>query len=305
MMKDYWLSASDATEIYVKEWGEEITKPKAIVQLAHGMVEHVSRYHDFATFLTRHNIIVFGNDHRGHGRTGERQGMLGYLAANDGFAKTADDLYSLTKHIKRQFPDTPLFLLGHSMGSFFVRYYLQTHSDMAAGVILSGTGFYPNVTSQFGRVIASLLPPKKPSKLMNYLAFHTYNNRITDRQTPFDWLSTDRVAVQAYMNDPYCGYIPTARFFVDLMNGLMAIHNQKDNKWIRHDLPMLLISGDADLVGSYGDGVWKTANMYDQVGLDQITVHLVKDARHELLNERNQADVYQWLLTWINQHLPA
>ncbi|GGB35965.1 alpha/beta hydrolase [Lentibacillus populi] len=305
MEREYWLPMNDGTEVYLKKWYEENRKPKAIIQFAHGMVEHINRYKDFAKFLVAQDIFVYGNDHRGHGKTGDKQGMLGYLADESGFSKTAEDLYTITKHIKQELPGTPIFLLGHSMGSFLARTYIQTHSNEIAGVILAGTGFYPPLTSYTGRKIASLLPPKKPSKVMNFIAFGTFNKRIRPKETAFDWLTSDAKIVQTYMDDPYCGYIPTAQFFVDLMTGLSTIHDQKGNQMIRNDLPMLLISGDADPVGSYGKGIWKTANMYAKADLENIKVTLFKDGRHEILNESNKAEVYQHVVEWISRNLSA
>src|SRR5690625_3827942 len=181
MEKEFWLSTSDGTDLYVKKWFVPNVKPRAIVQLSHGMVEHIQRYNDFATFLAKNNIFVYGNDHRGHGKTGERQGQLGYLSDQNGFSKVAEDLYKITKLIKKEFPDTPLFLFGHSMGSFLARHYVQNHSQAIDRLVLSSTGFFPTATSLSGKILASILPAKKKSKLMNTLAFGSYNRKIKNK----------------------------------------------------------------------------------------------------------------------------
>lgn len=297
--KSFWLQMQDNVEIYVKRWFDPAKKPKAIVQLAHGMVEHIGRYNEFADYLVENDIFVYGNDHRGHGKTGEKQGLFGYLADEDGFEKTKNDLLQITSKIKQEYPDTPLILLGHSMGSFLARNYIQENSALINGVILSGTGHYPKLTSHLAKYIASTLPPKEKSKLMNSLSFHSYNKHFKSRKTNFDWLSADEKVVQTYMEDPLCGHIPTARFFHDLMDGIITIHNKKLNKSIRSDLPMLLISGVEDPVGDYAKGVWKTAHLYNETGLENVMTMLYEDGRHELLNEINRDEVYQAIYHWI------
>jgi alpha-beta hydrolase superfamily lysophospholipase len=299
----FWMKSEDDVEVFVEKWYEPEKQPKAIVQIAHGMVEHIERYHHFAENLVEHGIFVYGNDHRGHGETGKRQGLMGYFADKDGFFKTAKDLYQLTKQIKEEFPNTPIFLLGHSMGSFLARYYIQNHSGEITGAILTGTGYYSKITTSFGKTIASKLPPKEKSPMMNKLAFGTFNRKIKNRKTNFDWLSSDEAVVQEYMKDPLTGFIPTAKFFYDLMTGLETIHNKEKNKSIRSNLPILITSGANDPVGSYGKGIWKTADIYKEAGLDNITTMLFENGHHELLNELNKEEVYEAIDRWINQCL--
>lgn len=299
MEEENWISTADHTEIYVKKWFNPEIEPKAIVQLSHGMVEHIQRYHDFAMFLLENDIFVYGNDHRGHGKTGEKQGQLGYFATQHGFTKTANDLHVITKIIKAEYPKTPLFLFGHSMGSFLARHYIQNHSNDIDGLILSGTGFFPAVTHLSAKALASMLPAQKESNIMNTLAFGSYNRKITNKKTNFDWLTRDHDAVTKYIEDLHAGYTPTARFFYDLMDGLGQIHNKKLNENIDKDLPILLISGDADPVGHYSKGVWKVAQSYTQLKLHDIKVCLFDGARHELLHEINKKEVYSFIYHWI------
>ncbi|RDW17073.1 alpha/beta hydrolase [Oceanobacillus chungangensis] len=303
MEASFWLEMEDGIEIYVKQWGTEIEQPKAIIQLSHGMVEHINRYNDFANFLVEKGFIVYGNDHRGHGKTGEKQGLLGYLSNQDGFFTTVDDLHAISKKIKLAYPHVPLFLFGHSMGSFLVRNYIQTYSEVIDAVILSGSGYFPSLTTIAGKSVASLLPPKEPSKFMNRLAFGSFNRRIKPLQTEFDWLTRDENVVKQYIQDPLSGYIPTARFFYDLMTGLNHMQNKKRNQTIRKDLPMLIISGDADPVGNYGKGVWRMAHLYEKAGLKNITTMIIHQARHEILNELKKEDNYLFIHQWVTRHL--
>ncbi|WP_340002057.1 alpha/beta hydrolase [Oceanobacillus sp. FSL K6-0127] len=298
-----WLSMEDNTAIYVKKWYTTDTTPKAVIQLAHGMVEHIERYHEFANYLVEKGFFVYGNDHRGHGKTGEKQGLQGYFADQDGFSKATNDLYEITKHIKHDHPNTPIFLFGHSMGSFLARNYLQIHSHLIDGVVLSGTGYFSTVTSTLGKALSKTLPPKGQSNLMNYLSFSSNNKKIKGKKHGFEWLSRDEAIVQDYVNDPFSGFVPTGRFFYDLLSGILSMQNKKQNQLIRKNLPMLIISGDADPVGDYAIGVWKTANIYEKAGLENITVMLYPDGRHEILNEINRMEIFADINKWIVLHL--
>ncbi|MBP2078069.1 alpha/beta hydrolase [Oceanobacillus polygoni] len=299
----FWLTMEDDTEIYIKKWFNAESTPKAVIQLAHGMVEHIERYNEFANYLVEQGFFVYGNDHRGHGKTGERQGLQGYLADQDGFAKTTNDLYEITEQIIRDHPNTPIFLFGHSMGSFLTRNYLQAHSQLIDGVILSGTGYYSTAVSVVGKALASVLPAKEQSKLMNHLSFSSNNKKIKDKKNGFEWLSRDEAMVKQYVDDPFSGFIPTGRFFYDLLTGILAMQRRKQNLSIRQDLPMLIVSGDADPVGDYTKGIWKTANIYEKAGLKDITVMLYNDGRHELLNEINRMEIFADINKWIVLHL--
>ncbi|MFZ3576679.1 alpha/beta hydrolase [Virgibacillus sp. DJP39] len=303
MEKEFWLSMYDDTEIYVKKWFKPDQKPKAIVQLAHGMAEHINRYDLFSEFLVEKNIVVFGNDHRGHGKTGNKQGSLGYFAEDNGFEKVTNDLYEVTLEIKKEYPDIPLFILGHSMGSFLARAYVQRYSQDIDGVILSGTGYFPKAQSMVGKQLASRLPPEEESKLMNALTFGAYNKRVENKHTPYDWLTRDQEVVQEYIKDPYCGFVPKARFFYDLLEGIRTIQDKQHNEAIRKDLPMLFVSGEADPVGDYTKGVWQAANLYEKAGIETIKTMFFQDDRHEILNELNKEEVFNLLYQWLEDQM--
>ncbi|WP_087972624.1 alpha/beta hydrolase [Oceanobacillus rekensis] len=303
MESSFWLTMEDGTEVYCKKWYVDGNKPKAIIQLAHGMAEHINRYKEFANFLLKKGFFVIGNDHRGHGKTAEKSGVQGYFSDKDGFTKTTNDLYEITMNVKEFYPDTPIFLLGHSMGSFLVRNYLQEYSAEIHGVILSGTGYYSKTISIAGKSLAYFLSPKKESNLLNQLAFSSNNKKISDQKNGYEWLTREETVVKKYRDDPLCGFIPTGRFFFDLLSGIISMQNKKRNKMIQKDLPLLIISGDADPIGDYGKGIWKTADIYQKAGLQDISIMLFTDGRHELLNETNREEVYDALYRWTKQQL--
>lgn len=300
-----WKTMNDGTDIFVKKWTDESKHPKAIVQLAHGMAEHIERYDAFAQFLVNNNIFVFGNDHRGHGKTGEKSGIFGYFADENGFERVVDDLYEITQMIQTEYPNLPLFLMGHSMGSFLVRRYIQKYSNID-GVILSGTGGNPGFAGKIGKYIAKRqmkkLGRKTPSLTLNKLIFGTYNKGF-ESKTGFEWLTRDEKEVKKYMEDPYCGFVCTSGFFYDLLDGLEVIHRDSEIQHIRKDLPMFIFSGDQDPVGAKTKGIQKMIRQYKENGLTNIDYIFYPNGRHEMLNERNREEVYTDVLHWIQKQI--
>lgn len=302
-----WLEMDDGHEIYLRSWVNEGESPKAIVQISHGMAEHIARYDDFAQFLLNRGIFVYGNDHRGHGHTGEKAGVFGYFAQKDGFDRVVNDLHAVTNHIKKLYPDKPIILFGHSLGSFLSRRYIQKYSSDITGVILSGTGGNPGVAAAIGKLVAKREIRKfgktAPSHVMNRIIFGSYNKGLDHVKNKFSWLSRDESVVHAYLQDPYCGFVCSGTFFYDLLTGLQLIHQDALIQQIRKDLPIFFISGDRDPVGTYAKGVKKAIKQLEKNGLHKIEYRFYQDARHEVLNEINKEEVYEDIIQWIERTL--
>lgn len=298
-----FLTMDDEVEVYVRRWEKPDTEPSAILQIAHGMAEHVERYDAFAKFLNEQNIFVVGNDHRGHGKTGEKSGQLGYFARHHGFDRVVDDAYAVTEWIQKEYRDVPIFLMGHSMGSFLARRYMQKYATSVDGVILMGTAGSPGPAVKVGKLIAKLEMkkngPTKPSERLDKMAFGSYNKNIPNPKTSFDWLSRDAKEVEKYVNDPLCGFVCSAGFFYDLFTGLEVIHHKALIQSIPKELPVFILSGDQDPVGDYSKGVQKVIDQYKNAGLQNITSKFYEGARHELLNETNRDEVYNDIYQWI------
>ena len=293
---------SDNHLIHIVKFSPD-TPPIAHIHLLHGMVEHIGRYDEFATFLMSKGFVVTGHDHRGHGITAEKNGEFGYFADKLGFERVTEDVREVLLHVREDLGDMPLILFGHSMGSFVARRYMQKYSDSLTKVVLSGTTFSPGVMGEIGKVVAQLVSaaksPKSEGTLINGLAFGGFNKQIQDTKTPFDWLTTDETEVQKYIEDPLCGFIPSNRFYIDLFDGLRIIHDDKKNNHIKKDLPVLIISGIKDPVGKDGKDLFKVANGYKKVGMSKVTVHLIEDARHEILKEVNKLQTYEIIVNWM------
>lgn len=309
VQSSFTFESNDCVEIFAKKWlREDDGKPQAIVQLAHGMAEHIIRYDSFARELVNQNIYVYGNDHRGHGETGNHTSSIGYFADEQGFEKVVLDMLQLTTIIEKEYPDVPIFLFGHSMGSFLSRRYIQLFGDRIAGVILCGTGGNPGIMGKIGRMIAARESKKKgrrtPSPTLNNLTFGNYNKEFRPNRTEFDWLSRDEKEVDKYIDDPLCGGIFTAGFFHDFLIGIGTINIPQNIKLIPKELPIFLISGTKDPVGgTNGIGVIKTMKSFKRSGITDVSIKLFEDARHELLNEINKDEIQKEIINWINSHI--
>ena len=278
--------------------------PKAVVQISHGMCEYIGRYTDFAAFLVQHGYAVCGNDHLGHGETGELAGEYGFFAEKDGRTFVLRDLKTMNGLARRRWPGVPVILLGHSMGSFFARQFAVTYPDALDALILSGTSG-PNPAAGAGIAVARLLVrvqgAHSRSALLKKLAFGTYLNRIKAPRTPHDWITRDEAIVDAYAADPRCTYTFTNSAMLDLMTTLQAVSSQNWADRMPRTLPVYLVSGEEDPVGDYGKGVRTVYEMLKRAGLERLEMKLYPGARHEMLNETNRAEVYEDLLAWCDK----
>ncbi len=304
---DFTFLTNDGVTIFYKKWETEGNiSPKGVIQIAHGMAEHIERYDLFAKALIQEGYVVYGNDHRGHGKTGKNASLMGFFAEENGFDLVVEDMLHLTNIIKKDYPNKPIFLFGHSMGSFLSRRYIQTYGDQLAGVILSGTGGNPGLIGQVGIGIAKLEMKRKgkrtSSSLMNKLTFGSYNKAFTPTRTEFDWLTRDDSEVNKYIEDPLCGGIFTAGFFYDLVSGVAKVNKHSTNINIPKDLPMYFLAGDKDPVGNFSKGILQAADMYIKLGIEDVTVKLYEDSRHEILNELNKEEVFMDVINWLNRY---
>lgn len=305
---DFNFTTLDNQEIFTVSWSpEKDTEIKAIVQLSHGMAEHIMRYETFAKFLTENGYLVYGNDHRGHGKTAGILDNVGYFADENGFYKVAGDMVQLTDIIRKEHPDLPVFLFGHSMGSALSRYYIVENGDKIDGLVLSGTMGDPGLLGKIGSLIAkaeSFLKGRKyRSNLLNKMSFGSYNNAFKPNRTDFDWLSKDNDAVDAYVKDPYCGSVFTSGFFADFLGGLGEIFKPEHIGRIPKSLPILIFSGEMDPVGGK-KSLEKVYQSYQKAGLADVKLKLYPQGRHEMLNETNKEEVFTDVIAWLDDHIP-
>ena len=278
--------------------------PRAVVQLVHGMAEHMDRYDPVARRLNRAGLAVIGHTHLGHGPRAQRQG---YFADHDGWQRLIDDVHRLRGIAQEQFPGLPYLMLGHSMGSFVTRCYLQEHGEGLAGAMLSGTGHFDRKTVTAALAAANLVcllgGARKPFALIDRLAFGGYNKPFAPCRTDFDWLSRADAEVDKYVADPYCGFLFTGSGYRELFRGLKRLTDLEALRRMPKELPLLLFSGDSDPVGGMGRGVEQVAREMRDAGMEHVEVRLYPGGRHEILNETNRDEVVRDVIIFAEQCL--
>jgi alpha-beta hydrolase superfamily lysophospholipase len=251
---------------------------------------------------------VHGHDHRGHGASIDDARPLGHFGDDGGWAKVVADLEHVHRHVRSEHPGVPIFLLGHSMGSFVARAFLVRNPDSLAGAIISATGWR---TGPIGTVMKWLAKrsarkhgPRLPSKLMTKLVFGSFNSGFKPVRTPFDWLSRDPAQVDLYIQDPLCGFDCSARLWEDLLGGVRALEKEEDDPAkLSRTSPLLFIAGSRDPTSRGGVGNRQVAQRYRAAGNPSVTEKRYDDGRHELLNETNRDEVWRDILSWIEAQL--
>ena len=283
--------------------------PKAVVQIAHGIAEHISRYDPFMFFLAENGYVAVGNDHLGHGLSAENEDGLGIFDTQNGWTYAVDDMKALRDQVRQEFHDIPYIFFGHSMGSFLTRTYLIRYPDQYDAAILSGTGQQSPALINAGFFAANLLTllrgPGADGKLLNDMAFGSYCKKIDNPRTPFDWLSTNEENVDRYIADPLCGFVAKCSMYRDMMGGLKFLTKQSNIDKMNKDAPIYFMSGAEDPVGDYGAGVEKAYRAFCDAGLHDVTMKLYPGGRHEMLNETNREEVMQDILTWLEQRVDS
>ena len=282
------LVLGDGHDLFYRVW--DVQDAKATLHINHGMAEHSLRYSRFASYLNSIGIAVYAQDHRGHGYTKE-ENEKGWFAEHDGWKSVVDDSWELDKVISNDHPDLPHILFGHSMGSFIARIVLSEHSSAFDAAVFCGTGASQGLIGKFGRLIAGRNAKKYGSRMpdpaFENIAFGSYVRHFPG-EGRFGWLSKDRTEVEKYENDPLCGFTCSSGFYIDLLTLIEKANDKAAAGGIRKDIPVMVISGDADPVGNYGKGVRKVAAMYRKAGIEDVRLVLFPDDRHEILNETDR-----------------
>lgn len=303
MRTEFEYASKGAGTIHAYRWSPEGT-PIAVLQLVHGIAEHMLRYDEFARYLNGHGVLVVAEDHMGHGRS-VGSGAERYFAG--GWLSAVGDTYELLRRTKEEFPDLPYFVLGHSMGSFMTRTLLFTYPNAGLrGAVICGTGWQSGATLAAGRTLCALeqlrLGETKPSPLLNNLMFGAFNRKFPDAKTENDWICADPAVVRSYTDDPLCGGSASVGLAREMLRGIGMIEKKKNLAAMPKELPVLFIAGKSDPVGNMGKGVKRSAQAFRDVGMKSVELKLY-DGRHEILNERNRGEVYDDVWRFLEKNL--
>lgn len=297
----YFNSSNGKNKIRTLIWQDDELTPIGIIQLTHGMDEHIGRYDDFARFLASNGFIVCGNDHLGHGKSIESRAEIGSMGAVNGDKRLVDDMHILTKIMKKRNPDLPYFLFGHSMGSFCARVYAAHFGAELNGLILCGTGNMPSMISVAASALDKLVEKYGYMKRVDELPeiMNKGFSAMTDeKDKPLAWLSFNVDNRTEYSNDELCGFTYTLGGYRDIYSLMCECH---DDRWayrLPKDLPVMVISGAKDPVGMNGKGVLAVADKLVEAGFEP-TVILYPGMRHEILNEAEKETVYNDVLQFL------
>lgn len=283
---DFRLTSSDGLQIACTRW--DAREPaRGVIQIAHGMGEHIGRYTCVIDALVSAGLTVYGNDHRGHGKTAPSRENLGDFGEG-GFDLLVEDMVRLSQIAKQENRGRPFLLMGHSMGSFAAQEYVLDHSREIDGLILSGSGALDGL----GRLAASAEPGS-----------NILNASFEPSRTPLDWLSRDKAVVDAFISDPLCFPQLQPASFLSFLGAGSQLAEANKLAGIRNNLPVYLFSGSEDPVGLQLKGVELLVERYRKAGLLDITHHFYAGGRHEMLNETNSAEVQVDLLAWVSRVL--
>ena len=299
-----FLSTDGKTQLHGMRWEPEGGSVRAVLQICHGVAEHIARYDAFARYLNGLGIAVVGHDHLGHGLSLSEGGTPVYFGAGNTWNTVVDDIYVLHQRIRLWYPDVPLCIMGHSMGSFLTRTYLIRYPGTVKAAIIMGTGWQPKAVIAGGMAVAkavgAVVGENGTSDLVTNLAFGAYNKLFAPNRTSCDWLSADEGNVDAYMADPLCGADATVGLFRQMLSGIRFNQKLSNLRQMDPRIPVLFVAGEKDPVGDCGNGVRRTYQELRRAGVQDCTLKLYPGLRHEILNEKAQQqqifeDIGQWL----------
>lgn len=313
-VRNYIFKASDGAEINCCKWSPDTPEEiKGVVELHHGLAEHCLRYDRLGSILVEQGYVFNAYDMRGHGRTAEIaiekdsvNAMYGKLAEKNGYLRVVEDLHEIIDSLKKDYEGKPVYLLGHSFGSFVSQAYIEKYGEDITGCILCGTAGPRPALIGGGKIAVKLVKLFKGGnsivKMLDNLAFGSYNKRIENPSNKNSWLSANEMNVQMYEDDRWCGFPLPTSFFLDMMNLLTMIHKKSNIKKVPANLPVYFIYGAEDPVGDYGKTITKLFDIYKKNGVKDLEITAYAGDRHEIFNENDKEQVEKDVLTWLSKH---
>lgn len=299
----YYDSADQKTKIHAIKWIPE-QDIKAILQISHGVTEHIDRYDELARYLTDRGILVVGNDHLGHGKN---SGSKVYFGPKGSWKYVVEDIEKCKRIIEEEYPNLPYFMLGFSLGSFVLRNHLIDYKPSLSGAIIVGTGYNSTIEITLAKFIANSEAKKygeeKSTAKIKALTFGSYNKMFPNPKTEYDWLSLSQKNLDEYTKDPLRGESMSAGLFRELLYGMDYTGKLKNIKLMNADTSILFLSGDKDPVGGQTKGVDKVYKLFKKANINDITLKYYENLRHDILHEDNKLEIYDDIYKWMLEHI--
>jgi len=298
--------STDGTVLQAYKW--EAANPRAVLQIAHGAIEHALRYADFAGALVKAGFTVYAADHRGHGATAGTPLQVAYFSDKDGgFMLAVKDIALLINRIQEEKKGLPVFIFGHSMGSSLVRVLAAHDGKALAGVILTGTGRISAPLAALVRFLArcimAVFGRRHVSPLLHSIVFDTLN-RPFKGETGSEFISSNETVVKAYADDPFCGNTGTAEFIYELLGGTRKASKKQTICGFPKNIPLFIGAGEFDSIGGKNlKGLKNDVAALCKAGVHDITLKVYPGMRHEILNEKQKQHVYDDIIEWLNGHI--
>lgn len=280
---------------------------KAVLQLVHGMAEHVERYDEFARWMAEKGFLVVAEDHLGHGKSVKNPDEYGFFCEKDALTIVLRDIHRLKKITQEGNPGKKYFMLGHSMGSLLLRNYIFKYGKGIDGAILTGTASQPSYMTRSGLAILKTMQSVKGSHCRSMAASKLvngdYNGRIQNPRTPFDWLSHNEENIDKYIEDEMCGYLFTLNGFITMVTAVDRMNDKKLLAAMPKELPVIFMSGAEDPVGNYGEGVKRSYGQFINAGMINTKMKLYPELRHEILNEPCREDIFEDIYSFLTKNI--
>lgn len=305
----FLFTACGGTKLSAVVWTPD-NPPKMILQIAHGMTEHIGRYDKLAEDLTAEGIAVAGFDMRGHGQNPGDAHIASF--GEGGWKKALKDMHLFYAELENRWAGIPHFMLGFSLGSFMLREYLNMYDDKIAGAVILGTGHQPALLLTVMCAIVKTQIKKSgfdgTTPLIQALSFGAYNRKFAPNKTPSDWLCADEIQREIYIKDPLCREHISSGLFEELLCAMKRTGNAHAHKNIRKDMPVLLLSGQDDPVGDFGKGVLRVDAAMRKADMKNVQTKLFPGARHSLLHEEasgNAEEARKMISDWMKKCISA
>ena len=278
-----------------------ISEPEAVVHISHGIAEHAGRYAWFMQILRDAGYAVYAHDHRGHGHTYADDSCKGHFSDKNGLDKVLHDLDFAIDRIKKHHPNIPIFCFGHSLGSILLLRYATSSYHRINGIACWNSGIETNILAVIGKIILSVERkfryPRSRSYFASRLTFASWANKIKNKRTNFDWLSHDNVQVDKYIQDKLCGFDVSLQSWLDVVDAVF--YSSQNLSMIPSSFPIFLLGGDQDPCTNYGKDMRKLGARLKRKGHINFNCEIIKDSRHETLNEVKRARYVQVFIDWL------